>query len=475
MKEEQINVVYKVFGALEELKNTSGKIDKINLFASHIEQGDEDIINTLEFLLDEMIVTNIAAKKVVKTFDAVSATTKMGKSLMAVDASEHIHDYQGFIDFLRSARGTDKHIFILQAYIANFPHDLKKFLTELATKKYKIGASADSYNKAAGEQRIRVFSCQLAHPFSKYVDKVNAEDEYYATQKLDGHRTICEVESMEKMTFYTRKGHKIEGLDEIQCGISNIQVEIFNEIHDHIEGSSYTPFRDGFVLDGEIVVADKEAPYDKVFSETSKVIRRDGVKTGLKFMVFDIVPLADFRNGASGLSYQERRNFLDTIFADFESSYVEKVEVLKQGKIDSFNTLLEEADAKGWEGIMLNSADGEYKCKRTKDLLKMKTFFTDDLLVIDVFEGEGRHKGRLGGAIVQYGSNTVRVGSGFTDIQREFFWETPDDLIGKVIEVAYFEVSENSKTGEKSLRFPVFKDIRHDKTAADVNIESGVE
>ena len=30
MKEEQINVVYKVFGALEELKNTSGKIDKID-------------------------------------------------------------------------------------------------------------------------------------------------------------------------------------------------------------------------------------------------------------------------------------------------------------------------------------------------------------------------------------------------------------------------------------------------------------
>ena len=465
MEKEQIDVVYKVFEALEELKNTSGKIDKINLLASHIEQGDEDIINTLEFLLDEMIVTNIAAKKVVKTFVASSAATKMGKSLMAVDASEHIHDYQGFIDFLRSARGTDKHIFILQAYIANFPQLLQKFLTELATKKYKIGATADSYNKAAGEERIRVFSCQLAHPFTKYADKVDSTVDYYATQKLDGHRTLCEVEKDGQAKFYTRKGHEVLGLDEIWVNISNTSLAIQ-------ELSECECLRNGYVLDGEIIVSDESIPYEKVFSETSKIIRKDGTKTGLKFMVFDILPLEDFRKGESDLPYSFRRHQLDLIFDEFSSSYIQKVEVLQQGKIDTFGKLLEGADAKGWEGIMVNSANGKYTCKRTKELLKMKTFFTDDLLVIDVFEGEGRLKGRLGGVVVQYGTNKVRVGSGFTDVQRDFFWETPDDLLGKVIKVTYFEESENSKTGEKSLRFPTFKGIRHDKTAADVNIES---
>ena len=39
-----------------------------------------------------------------------------------------------------------------------------------------------------------------------------------------------------------------------------------------------------------------------------------------------------------------------------------------------------------------------------------------------------------------------------------------------MVEIQYFELSEN-QNGGKSLRFPVFKDFRFDKTPDDANIE----
>ena len=43
---------------------------------------------------------------------------------------------------------------------------------------------------------------------------------------------------------------------------------------------------------------------------------------------------------------------------------------------------------------------------------------------------------------------------------------TKKKWLGAIIEVQYFEETENDKGG-KSIRFPVFKDIRTDKDVAD--------
>lgn len=56
------------------------------------------------------------------------------------------------------------------------------------------------------------------------------------------------------------------------------------------------------------------------------------------------------------------------------------------------------------------------------------------------------------------------VGSGLTLEQREDFWAHKDKVLNKIIEISYFEVSMNSNNNSYSLRFPVFKHIRDDKT-----------
>ena len=113
---------------------------------------------------------------------------------------------------------------------------------------------------------------------------------------------------------------------------------------------------------------------------------------------------------------------------------------------------------------MVNLADAPYECKRTKNILKVKKMQSADLKIIGFEEGDGRLKDTLGKVVVSYKGNKVGVGSGFRDDERSYIWTNQDKLMGKIIEVQYFEESKNSKTNEYSLRFPVFKTIRHDKT-----------
>ena len=91
-----------------------------------------------------------------------------------------------------------------------------------------------------------------------------------------------------------------------------------------------------------------------------------------------------------------------------------------------------------------------------------------DLRVIRIEKGTGRNKNRLGKAIVDYKGNEVGVGSGFSDEQRNHFWNHPDEIVGHIIKVKYKEQTKN-KEGSESLQFPVFISIRDDKD--DISFE----
>jgi DNA ligase-1 len=128
---------------------------------------------------------------------------------------------------------------------------------------------------------------------------------------------------------------------------------------------------------------------------------------------------------------------------------------------------LDKALANNEEGVMINICDAPYEFGRTWNLMKVKKMNTLDLEVIGYEEGSGRLKGTLGAILVRYkNGNTVKVGSGFSDELRALIWAEPMDIIGKIVEVQYFEETTNADGGI-SLRFPVFKDFRPDKLTPD--------
>ena len=124
--------------------------------------------------------------------------------------------------------------------------------------------------------------------------------------------------------------------------------------------------------------------------------------------------------------------------------------------------IYETAINKGEEGLIIDIADAPYERKKGNTMFKLKPELSGDFKVVDVVEGEGKFKGKLGAFIIEYKNNTVNVGSGLTDEIREEVWKNPDKYKNKLIEVVYFGETQD-ENGEYSLRLPRFKRFRHDK------------
>jgi len=103
----------------------------------------------------------------------------------------------------------------------------------------------------------------------------------------------------------------------------------------------------------------------------------------------------------------------------------------------------------GYEGLVARCGDHWVKIKPKDNL---------DLLVTGYEEGEGKHAGRLGALITRKG----KVGTGFTDHDRELFWYRRHGLVGMTIEVAYMHL-----TPDGQMRHPRFVRERFDKEATE--------
>ena len=68
----------------------------------------------------------------------------------------------------------------------------------------------------------------------------------------------------------------------------------------------------------------------------------------------------------------------------------------------------------------------------------------------------------VGALIFEYKGNRVKVGSGLDDKQRIMWYEHPEWIIGREIQVKYKEETTNSN-GTVSLQFPVLKYVFEEK------------
>ena len=159
--------------------------------------------------------------------------------------------------------------------------------------------------------------------------------------------------------------------------------------------------------------------------------------------------------------------------------YVEYLGELYTGKDKTvIPKLLEQADKNGEEGIIVSIASAKWEGKRTKNCMKLKSFNDYDVLVTDVLLGDGKYKDVLGKIEVQFKYKgdiyTNFIGSGFSDFERKYYINHKDELIGKVITIKAFELTENQKDGI-GFRFGTWRGkeyIRLDKNGIDdTNVE----
>ena len=443
---EKIEELRKLF---ERLKNTSGSTGKVAILRSN--SDNELFKTTLQFVYDDFVRTGMSYKTLSQPI-----TTH-------ITGYEGEYTLEGMMSYVKDHNtGTLSTVAFVQDFCSLFSEETRDFLYHVFANDLKVGITANTINKALRDGFIKQFNVQLAHPYHKHPEKV-AGKEFVLTQKLDGHRCICIVNG-EEVTFYTRKGLVINGLAGQGAEASNL-------VHQGMGVNSY-------VLDGELLLDNPDDLETKdLFRATSRVLRsEDADKSNILYNVFDALPLSEFFSGKSSKTFVERKSGLVEAFEQAsmqEGFHIRLVQNLYQGTdLGAIHRLQKElVEPLGWEGLMINLADGKYECKRTTNLLKVKEFFDADVVVKDVFEGTGRLEHTLGGVIVDYKGYEVRVGSGFSQAERDNFWEHQEELIGKVIQISYFEETHNQNDDGISLRFPTYVCRRFEKTPADVSYE----
>ena len=243
-------------------------------------------------------------------------------------------------------------------------------------KDLKIGMNIKSINKVC-PGLLPEFNVQLAESLAKQKDGSLYGQQIWITPKLDGFRIIVDVETNKA---YTRKGQEYEGIEHIFDGAKKLS-DMLQQL---------TGINEPFILDGELVHEPVEGKTSgELYSMTSSLARKKGrvkEKMKLRFNVFDFVPRSQFLSGKTTICYGKRRAFLDEAFMQ-DYRFVVDVPCLYHGAFDMdiVNNLLKEIEADGGEGLMIN-LNAPYQTKRTKDVLKVKSFFDADLLVLDVYD-----------------------------------------------------------------------------------------
>lgn len=274
---------------------------------------------------------------------------------------------------------------------------------------------------------IEPFACMLAHPYDP--SKHALEGAYIAQRKLDGLRMVV-VDGV----AYTRTGKVLESVGHILAELE--------------------PYKD-FVFDGEVM---GEGGFDTASGKTRK--KGSGPDTSLVYHVFDVIPL-DQWNSKKTDSMDSRLGLLAGIFfhQEFERvKYVPWTELPPNPTFEHITSLRDSMISEGYEGCMLKNLSAPYCFKRSNDLLKFKFMNDVDCIITGYEPGKGKHKGKLGAFTVDYNGVASKVGSGYSDAQREDFWSKRDSMIGTTIEVAYQNLSDSG-----CLRFPVFVRQRKDK------------
>jgi DNA ligase-1 len=345
----------------------------------------------------------------------------------------------------RQLTGDDARSAIELALSASTEAQWNDWYRRILIKDLRCGVSEKTVNKIV-KGAVPVFECMLAHDGANHEKKIKGVK--LLEPKLDGVRCITVVDyTARTVVQYTRNGKVLENF-------SHITDSLLTHIDDL--GRSY-------VLDGEVVS-------DSFQALMKQVHRKDDVKSGdARLMLFDMIPLVEFKEGKSTLGQRRRSNLLRSFKPTFDKCG--NIDVIPQTEVNldemvgevQFRTYNKEAIAAGFEGIMIKDPNAVYECKRSASWLKMKPFIEVSLTVTAVEEGTGRNVGKLG-ALVCTGEDDgkqiqVNVGSGFTDEDRAEFWNSRDSLPGQVVEVRADAITQN-QDGTYSLRFPRFLRFR---------------
>ena len=411
---------------IEEMQATSSSLDKVAI----LKRQSEFIQKVLEYTYNPY-----------KQYNVTSKTCKKHPGLFKYNLYKNVFE---LLDDLTNRKYTGHDaIASVNGFVTANP-SYEDIIYNVLDKDLKIRTGAKVINKAFSGL-IPEFNVALAQ---NYDDKCDWNDSWYASRKLDGVRCLAVVNEEGECTLYSRMGKEFTTLNKVKEAI-----EATNIINT--------------VFDGEICLMDEDGNED--FQGVMKQLRRkDHQIENPTFMIFDGIYKPDFDKGKSTIKLSDRLQTLRTWLHDFNSRnrnqntlrYLDQFQIIND---EHFDTWAQMASNNNWEGFMVRKDVG-YEGKRSKNLLKVKTFHDAEYEVLDaefgpmavVRDGKEKQETMLSQVWIKHKGWWVKVGSGFSQEQRIKY--TNENIIGLTITVQYFEETKNDKGGI-SLRFPTVKHI----------------
>ncbi len=326
----------------------------------------------------------------------------------------------------------------------------EELILSIIDKNLKIRMNAASINKVF-PNLIPEFKVQLADTLDRARIPDFKNEKWFYSRKLDGCRCLTIVKDGD-IKFFSRTGKEFMVLDNVR-----------KAIQDELIGEDFLPSVD-FVLDGEICIVDSKG--NENFTDVMKEIRKkDHTIEKPRYKIFDILTLDDFINQSSKTLFDER---YDTyIKIQSPSGILDPVEQIDIVDLVSMDKQHAYANEHGWEGLIIRK-NIQYAGKRSKNMLKVKSFHDDEYKVIGTVNSINRiispatgleiEEEMLSSVIIEHKGFKVNVGSGFSIEERQEYFKNPKDIIGKKITVKYFEETTD-QNGNLSLRFPTLKAI----------------
>jgi DNA ligase-1 len=416
----------------------------------HIQDND---LKALQEYVDEMKSTSSAnAKKVILekfainpfickilqyvnnpyiTFGVTSKQCEKHKQVKAIHKPMPIINV---LDELASRRFTGHDaLHLINSYIANNP-GYDDLIYSVIDRDLETRANTTLINKVM-PGFIPVFKVALAQPFE--AKRVNFDEEtWFASRKLDGVRCVCRIDHQGEIHFYSRNGKRFNTL-------GTLKVDMYQqELKD-------------IIFDGEVCIVEEDG-VENFASVMKEIKKKNHTIKNPKFFIFDCLTPDEFEKGTSQIGLLDR---LSRIPEMKDCAILPQVKIDSQEDLDIMQSIHLEH---GYEGTMVRN--NKYKGKRSYDLMKVKSFLDAEYEVVGTINdtmrwielGEDIERETMASVKIKHKGCIVGVGSGFSKDQRDFYYKYPDEIIGKVITVQYFEEIEK-KPGEYSLRFPTVK------------------
>jgi DNA ligase-1 len=336
-----------------------------------------------------------------------------------------------------------------------FDLNSQDIIQKIIKRDLKCGFSENTINKAI-PNLIPTFDVALAKVYDDHKKKVWNGSVWYGSRKMNGLRCVCKKINNE-FSFWTRKGKQFFTMSNLIPELK-ILTENISDI----------------IFDGEICIIKNGLEDFKAIQKEYK--KKNHTIKHPRYKMFDVLTIEEFNSKTSSKdrTFSYRYVHLQQLFLKHIPNKFETLELLEQVKItkESFAQLRKEAREKGYEGNVLRK-DEIYKATRSDNILKVKDFIDEEFIVIDIEIDDYAYTEKGKGQVTEKmmtrvnilidgktipGKHKVGVGSGWSLEQRKDFMNNPKHIIGKTINVRYFERSLNESGGE-SLQHPTVKHI----------------